>query len=80
MQHSGENDFADFADLAALVEVVLEGGPADLAPMRRIEAANIADGKLKIERLGGYEHFEQIDSGRPDRVVFRWSARTRIAE
>lgn len=67
-----------------LVEVVLEGGPGDLARTALVDRLVVRYGCLKIERLGGYEHFERIGPGdgsaSPGPVVFRWSERTRIAE
>ncbi|GAA5062192.1 hypothetical protein HNP84_005765 [Thermocatellispora tengchongensis] len=60
-----------------LAEIILEGGPEDLPNVLRIERDRIADGKIKIERQGGYEHFERRDQ---NALTFRWTARTKIAE
>jgi hypothetical protein len=52
--------------------------------MVRVEGSKLHDGKLKIEHLGGYEHFERAasdldpDAGPPE--TFRWTLRTKIAE
>ncbi|MFD2767398.1 DUF5988 family protein [Micromonospora eburnea] len=66
------------------VEIILEGGPADLTKVQRVVRADSLTQRIKIVRLGGYEHFER-DPHTPTppddaRVVFRWTARTRIAE
>jgi hypothetical protein len=64
------------------VDAVLEGGPLDLPANLRRQRAVTRDRKIKVEHRGGYEHFERDENpGREDeRVVFRWIARTRIAE
>ncbi|CAL9361618.1 DUF5988 family protein [Streptomyces albus] len=72
-----------------MVDVMLVGGPADFPESgrrMRIEAAR-AQQKIKIEHLGGYQHFEPSDTsdtsgtstGREPRV-FRWTGSTKIAE
>jgi hypothetical protein len=64
-------------------DAVLEGGPHHLpADLRSVRVA-ADDGTVKIPFAGGYEHFERVDGvagedGNP--LVYRWSARTRIAE
>ncbi|GAA4232316.1 hypothetical protein GCM10022254_31860 [Actinomadura meridiana] len=70
-----------------LVSVTLEGGPRDIPRTLRVLRARVAEGKIKIERHGGYEHFERdpaaeglaVDAG-AESPVFRWTVRTRIAE
>jgi hypothetical protein len=81
---SANADAAGQARGEDLVQVTLEGGPADMAATVLVWRAAITDGCLKLEHLGGYEHFEQVASddepagARP--AMFRWRARTRIAE
>jgi hypothetical protein len=65
------------------VEIHLEGGPPDLPRRLQVSLDAIANGKIKVQRLGGWEHFEYeaiqttvINS----RIVFRWTQRTCIAE
>jgi hypothetical protein len=61
------------------VRAVLEGGPSDIPPARRLIRDASDEPVIKIERLCGYEHFyrEETDS---EPVVYRWRMRTRIAE
>lgn len=74
-----------------LINVSLQGGPEAIPRTVQVEKSRLEDGKLKIEHLGGYEHFERAASGdRPDDAhtagsalmeeVFRWTLRTKIAE
>jgi hypothetical protein len=57
------------------VDVLLEGGPADLDDRIRIAPG---EERIAVPHLGGYEHFERDpESSRP---VYRWSYRTKIAE
>jgi hypothetical protein len=65
------------------VEVLLSGGPTDLPSASRRLRADAGESRIKMPHCGGYEHFERVDGqetadGRP--VVYRWVARTRIAE
>jgi hypothetical protein len=66
------------------VDVVLEGGPADLPATARTRRAGADEYSIKVPHRGGYEHFERVpDTSAADRfaaVVYRWTARTRIAE
>ncbi|WP_433393230.1 DUF5988 family protein [Micromonospora sp. KLBMP9576] len=69
-------------DAADVIDVVLEGGPADFpADLRSHRTGQVAQ-KVKVRHYGGYEHFERVSSldlvDVP--VVFRWTGRTRIAE
>lgn len=68
----------------ATISIVLEGGPSDLSATARASRARATDTKIKVEHLGGYEHFERTGSGTQDDatapVVFRWIARTKVAE
>ncbi|MFG2004727.1 DUF5988 family protein [Spirillospora sp. NPDC048911] len=65
------------------IEIHLEGGPPDLPRRQRVSPDAIAGGKIKLQRLGGWEHFE-CEAIQPSailsRIVFRWTQRTRIAE
>lgn len=63
---------------------VLEGGPADLPETARRCLAALDGATIKVLHMGGYEHFERTvagtGAGHPEPVVYRWTARTRIAE
>ncbi|GII96173.1 DUF5988 family protein [Sinosporangium siamense] len=61
------------------IVVILEGGPADLPGTLRVRAREIGDGKIKIPRNGGYEHFERADDSTGP-LSYRWTRRTKIAE
>jgi hypothetical protein len=74
-----------------LINVSLQGGPESIPRTVSVERSKFEDGKLKIEHLGGYEHFERAVAGQdvdggsedPDGVtveIFRWTLRTKIAE
>lgn len=67
-----------------LVSVSLQGGPQSIPRTVRIERSKLQDGKIKIEHLGGYEHFERtgtIDDARDGTPeVYEWTLRTKIAE
>lgn len=57
--------------------VVLEGGPAGIKPGAVLDDRD----RLKIPHQGGYEHFERLDgSAAADTAVYRWVARTKVAE
>jgi len=62
----------------------LEGGPSDLPAASRLVRVGGSPEKIKVEHLGGYEHFERTgksyDPEGEGRVVYRWILRTRIAE
>jgi hypothetical protein len=77
---AGGDAYAD----ARMVDVVLEGGPADLPSEMRLDRAEVANSVLKIQRGAGYEHFECLDAGHSpeecERLSFRWIFRTKIAE
>ncbi|MEU6075124.1 DUF5988 family protein [Micromonospora sp. NPDC047074] len=69
-------------DATGIIDVVLEGGPADFpADLRSHQVDQVAE-KIKVRHYGGYEHFERDSSLdlRDVPVVFRWTGRTRIAE
>jgi hypothetical protein len=59
---------------------VLEGGPTSLPEGVRRQPAPVGDDRIKVPHLGGYEHFERSDRVDGDAAVYRWTARTRIAE
>lgn len=65
-----------------VVDVVLEGGPADLPAELRTNHIDSTRTKIKVEHRGGYEHFERDGPSASDSqpVVFRWTGRTRVAE
>jgi Family of unknown function (DUF5988) len=67
-----------------LVSVSLQGGPPSLPRSVRVERSKLRDGKIKIEHLGGYEHFERTDgvqnSNERPAEVYAWTLRTKIAE
>jgi uncharacterized protein DUF5988 len=67
-----------------LISVSLQGGPDSIPRMVRVERSKLQDGKLKIEHLGGYEHFERSASdhapGAEPPETFQWTLRTKIAE
>lgn len=75
-------------------DAVLVGGPSDIQPARRI-VRDVAqeDIKIKVPHRGGYEHFVRdiilysgnggtLSSGSDSTgtVIYRWSARTEVAE
>jgi hypothetical protein len=66
------------------VKITLVGGPADLAVLDRSVPVADPGRVLKIRHGSGYEHFvhegecETVDGH--DIAVFRWTARTKIAE
>lgn len=71
------------------VAAVLEGGPADLPAAERSRRVAARDDKIKIAYLGGYEHFARLppsqsaaaaEGDQTAPVVYRWTARTLIAE
>ncbi|MEV0408064.1 DUF5988 family protein [Actinoallomurus sp. NPDC050550] len=67
-----------------VISVSLQGGPPSIPSRVRIEKSQLLDGKLKIERLGGYEHFERTgglhEDGDDILEIYRWTQRTKIAE
>jgi hypothetical protein len=74
-----------------LISVSLQGGPDAIPRIVQVQKSKLEDGKLKIEHLGGYEHFERTAGvPEPDSVlrdadatlpeIFQWTLRTKIAE
>ena len=66
------------------VWAVLEGGPASIPEASRSREVSPHDEKIKLPHYGGYEHFERTrDLGERtalDRIIFRWTMRTEVAE
>lgn len=63
------------------IAVRLEGGPSSIPDALRTTWVANLDETVKVEHLGGYEHFRlHRDEGETGTVVFRWIGRTRIAE
>lgn|GEM_PF-999494 len=67
------------------VNVFLLGGPLDFPETARSRRLDNADGKVKIQYRGGYEHFERTEEhyhleGDCQGLIYRWTTRTRIAE
>jgi hypothetical protein len=74
------------------IDAILEGGPNDMLPSRRIvHGLAPDDAKIKVPHRGGYEHFVRdaidISSSAQESalvsgsvVIFHWSARTEVAE
>lgn len=75
-------------------DAVLVGGPSDILPSRRMVCdVALDDVKIKVPHRGGYEHFVRdiilysahdsaLSSGSASTVtvIYRWSARTEVAE
>jgi uncharacterized protein DUF5988 len=62
------------------IEAILEDGPADLPAELRRRIVEADSYTVKVPHLGGYEHFERVADSGDASAVFRWTARTRIAE
>ncbi|WP_042397189.1 DUF5988 family protein [Streptacidiphilus carbonis] len=62
------------------LDALLEGGPADIPTDRREQLVEAGLEKIKLPYYGGYEHFERTDEQSGHFVVYRWVARTEIAE
>jgi hypothetical protein len=61
------------------IDVILEGGPVDFPEEFRNRRVPRTQDKVKVAYLGGYEHFERDPAAGPVQV-YRWTARTRVAE
>jgi Family of unknown function (DUF5988) len=64
------------------IDVVLEGGPANLpAELRHCRVA-AKETTIKICHYGGHEHFTRVPATEAggNSVAFHWTGRTRIAE
>lgn len=68
----------------SMVTAVLVGGPAYLPQDMRTRRISAGDDKVKIPYWGGYEHFERVSTAdareQQDKVLFRWTMRTEMAE
>lgn len=62
------------------VNVLLEGGPQDFPERLRARAVPTLEPKIKVPHGAGYEHFERTEEAADDVVIYRWTARTWIAE
>jgi hypothetical protein len=64
------------------IEAILEGGPVDLPVEQRRRRTDGGTDKIKVLYCGGYEHYERVGPSETDpaAVVYRWTARTRVAE
>jgi uncharacterized protein DUF5988 len=60
-------------------EVFLEGGPEGIPRWLVVSREQLADGKVKVPYLAGYEHFVRTITD-DARFLFSWSSRTEIAE
>jgi hypothetical protein len=80
-----DNGISSVIQQNGLIDVVLEGGPADIPAAERLRQVSVGDGKVKVPHYGGYEHFERTGErssggdGR-SREVYRWVTRTKVAE
>ncbi|WP_431727279.1 DUF5988 family protein [Verrucosispora sp. TAA-831] len=66
-------------DLTRRIEATLVGGPSD-APISAMIDRHTEIDKIKIDFLGGYEHFEREIGTDVTAPVYRWTMRTKIAE
>ena len=73
------SDVAHDETVQSPVRAVLRGGPDDIPQTLRAIHAEMDAPVIKIERLGGYEHFHRSDEASVP-VVYNWLMRTRIAE
>jgi Family of unknown function (DUF5988) len=60
----------------AVQRAVLEGGPADLPEGDRQGWIEADEYRIKVPYGGGYEHYERTGVSH----VYRWVARTKVAE
>jgi hypothetical protein len=68
---------------ATSVNIILRGGPVELAATERSVPVAELDQTLKIRYGSGYEHFVrdgECQTADGAVAVFRWTGRTRIAE
>ena len=73
------SDVAHNETVQSRVQAVLRGGPDDIPQALRAIHTEMDAPVIKIERLGGYEHFHRSDEVSVP-VVYNWLMRTRIAE
>jgi hypothetical protein len=62
------------------IPVRLEGGPASLSTALHPAYVQDLEETVKIEHLGGYEHFRLHYHDGEGPAVFVWTTRTKIAE
>lgn len=62
------------------IQVLLEGGPADLGEDERRHEVPALTEQIKLARGAGYEHFQYSGRSRETVPVFQWCSRTMIAE
>ncbi|AGL13751.1 DUF5988 family protein [Actinoplanes sp. N902-109] len=65
------------------IRIVLEGGPDRFPAEERTRYVAACEPRFKIQHYGGYEHFERdedVTAAAGAVVVYRWVARTEIAE
>lgn len=63
------------------VDVELVGGPAGGPTRLNVPLSAVAEGKLKVQRSGGYDHYVRAQpDDRDDVLIFTWATRTKIAE
>lgn len=60
-------------------EVSLEGGPDGIPRRLVVTREQVAEGKVKVPYLAGYEHFVRKITD-DARFLFSWTNRTNIAE
>ncbi|MFG1611039.1 DUF5988 family protein [Actinoplanes sp. NPDC049265] len=67
---------------ATFVDVLLEGGPAEVPRKQRVALDDESREKIKVPLLGGVEHFTVVGDPAADvhPRLYRWTMRTRIAE
>ena len=60
-------------------EVFLEGGPDSIPRRLFVTLEQVAEGKVKVPHLAGYEHFVRKVT-EDAAYLFSWTTRTKIAE
>jgi hypothetical protein len=60
-------------------EIFLEGGPNDIPRRLVVTREQVAEGKVKVPYLAGYEHFVRKITDDAE-YLFSWSVRTKVAE
>lgn len=73
---TAEFPITDVPPPAPTVEVQLVGGPDGVHGRRTAGAQAVAEGRIKIPRGNGYEHFELVPDSHGARATFRWCMRT----
>jgi Family of unknown function (DUF5988) len=64
------------------IRAILEGGPESIPDTSRVQLVSRHEEKIKLPHYGGYEHFERagLFGGDAMEIIFRWTARTELAE